>query len=84
MREYARMGLLWPAAKRVLRHPFSRQTYKQVYLDTVRKVEPLLVKEYGPVMREMAEHVTNGMCAHPKSLFWQSKLRSLAPRRCST
>ncbi len=30
VREYARMGLLWPAAKRVLRHPFSRQTYKQV------------------------------------------------------
>lgn len=30
VREYARMGLLWPAAKWVLRHPFSRQTYKQV------------------------------------------------------
>ena len=31
VREYARMGLLWPAAKTVLRHPFSKQTYKQVY-----------------------------------------------------
>lgn len=63
------MGLLWPAAKRVLRHPFSRQTYKQVYLDTVRKVEPLLVKEYGPVMREMAEHVTTDSSRKPGNRF---------------
>ena len=57
LHDYARMGLLWSAAKRVLRHPFSRRTYKQVYQDTVRKVEPLLVKEYRPVMREIAERV---------------------------
>lgn len=59
VRQYAKMGLLWPAAKMVLRHPFSKQTYKQVYLDTVRKVEPILVKEYRPVMREIADQVRN-------------------------
>lgn len=58
VRQYAKMGLLWPAAKTVLRHPFSKQTYKQVYLDTVRKVEPMLVKEYSPVMKEIAEHIS--------------------------
>ncbi len=58
VRQYAKMGLLWPAAKTVLRHPFSKQTYKQVYLDTVRKVEPMLVKEYRPVMREIVERVS--------------------------
>ena len=59
VRQYAKMGLLWPAAKKVLRHPFSKQTYKQVYLDTVRKVEPMLVKEYRPVMMGIAERVRN-------------------------
>lgn len=59
VRQYAKMGLLWPAAKTVLLHPFSKQTYKQVYLDTVRKVEPILVKEYRPVMKEIAEQVRN-------------------------
>ncbi|MBR5033734.1 MAG: capsular polysaccharide synthesis protein [Bacteroidales bacterium] len=59
VRQYAKMGLLWPAAKMVLRHPFSKQTYKQVYLDTVRKVEPMLVKEYRPVMKEIVERVRN-------------------------
>lgn len=58
VRQYAKMGLLWPAAKTVLRHPFSKQTYKQVYLDTVRKVELILVKEYRPVMKEIAERVS--------------------------
>ena len=58
VRQYAKMGLLWPAAKTILRHPFSKQTYKQVYLDTVRKVEPMLVKEYRPVMKEIAERIS--------------------------
>lgn len=58
VRQYAKMGLLWPAVKKVLRHPFSKQTYKQVYLDTVRKVEPMLVKEYRPVMKDIAEHIS--------------------------
>ena len=58
VRQYAKMGLLWPAAKTVLRHPLSNQTYKQVYLDTVRRVEPILVKEYRPVMKEIAERVS--------------------------
>lgn len=59
VRQYAKMGLLWPAAKTVLRHPFSKQTYKQVYLDTVRKVEPMLIKEYRPLMKEIADQVRN-------------------------
>ena len=58
VRQYAKMRLLWPEAKTVLRHPFSKQTYKQVYLDTVRKVEPMLVKQYRPVMKEIAEQVS--------------------------
>lgn len=77
VREYARMELLLPAAKQVLRHPFSLQTYKQVYLDTVRKVEPLLVEEYRPVMRELAERVT----APPTSSGTGSPVRREHPKR---
>lgn len=44
----------------------------------MRKVEPLLVKEYGPVMREMAEHVTGPSTSswtgvpneHPKRIWF--------------
>ena len=64
VREYARMGLLWPAAKRVLRHPFSRQTYKQVYLDTARKAGTMLVKEVEPVMRSRAADLKNKTLEH--------------------
>lgn len=73
VRQYAKMGLLWPAAKKVLRHPFSKQTYKQVYLDTVRKVEPMLIKQYRPVMRKMADRVRNeGMALERKrsKIIW--------------
>lgn len=70
VRQYAKMGILWPAAKMVLRHPFSKQTYKQVYLDTVRKVKPMLIKKYRPVMKEIAERVRNegGSTGSPTAL----------------
>lgn len=80
VRQYAKMGLLWPAAKTVLRHPFRKQTYKQVYLDTVRKVEPILVKEYRPVMKEIAERVRNeaSVLAHKRSkTIWFCWLQGL-------
>jgi len=73
VRQYAKMGLLLPAAKTVLRHPFSKQTYKQAYLDTVRKVEPMLIKEYRPVMKEIAERVLTGSPiphVHPKKIWF--------------
>lgn len=73
VRQYAKMGLLWPAAKTVLRHPFSKQTYKQAYLDTVRKVEPMLIKEYRPMMKEIAERVLTGLPiphVHPKKIWF--------------
>ena len=74
VREYAREGLLWPAVKTVLKHPFSRKTYKQVYLNTVRKVEPILVKQYKPLMKEFAAQVSNEGTAlpheHPKTIWF--------------
>ena len=67
VREYARMGLLWPSMKMVLRRPFCRQMYKQVYLDMVRKVEPLLVKKYRPQMKEIADTYAARLFEHQRN-----------------
>lgn len=67
VRQYAKMGLLWPTVKTVLRHPFRKQTYKQIYLDTVRKVEPILLKEYKPVMKEIAASYAARPLEHQRS-----------------
>ena len=67
VRQYAKMGLLWPAAKKILHHPFSKQTYKQVYLETVRKVEPMLIKDYRPVMKEITEQLRNEGSSTPST-----------------
>ena len=79
LRQYAKMGLLWPATKTVLRHPFSKQTYKQAYLDTVRKVEPMLVKEYRPIMKEIAASHAAQFLDHKRSkTIWFCWLQGLA------
>ena len=78
MREYSRMGLLWPAAKRVFRHPFSRQTYKQVYLDTARKVGPMLIEEYKPVMGNQAADLRAKTLEHKRNkTIWFCWLQGL-------
>lgn len=67
MRQYAKMGFMWPAVKSVMHRPFSKQTYKQVYLDTVRKVEPMLVKKYRPVMKVIAASYAQITLEHQRS-----------------
>lgn len=44
MREYARLGVLWPMVKAMARNPMSRQSYKNVYAVVLRQEEVLLNK----------------------------------------
>lgn len=55
VREYARLGVLWPMVKAMARNPLSRQSYKNAYAVALRRVEGLLQEKYRPVMREIAE-----------------------------
>ena len=59
VREYARLGVLWPMVKAMARNPLSRQSYKNAYAVALRRVEVLLQEKYRPVMREIAEQVRN-------------------------
>lgn len=78
VREYARMGLLWPGVKTAIRYPFSRETYKQVYFDTVRKVEPYLVEQYRPLMRQRCQELKGVELEHKHSkTIWFCWLQGL-------
>ena len=59
VREYARLGVLWPMVKAMARNPLSRQAYKNAYAVALRRVEVLLQEKYRPVMMEIAEQVRN-------------------------
>ena len=59
VREYARLGVLWPMVKAMIRNPLSRQSYKNAYAVALRRVEGLLQEKYRPVMQEIADQVRN-------------------------
>ena len=40
IRFFAKRGLLWPMAKKVLSNPFNRHSYMDAYYVAVRDVEP--------------------------------------------
>ena len=66
VRQYAKMGLLWPAAKTVLRHPFSKQTYKQVYLerrDTLMVVKETSVTSHPSPLTPLLKWIFALLCA---------------------
>ena len=75
VREYAKVGVLWPMVKTILRNPFSRESYKRAYAVALKKVEGVLTERYRGVMRESAGRVASAGSAselkheHPK-LIW--------------
>ena len=78
IREYARLGLLWPAAKKALHSPFSREVYKSIYHDLARGVEPVLVKRYAPMMGERRQFYSQQNLEHHRSrIVWFCWLQGL-------
>ena len=83
IREYARMGLLLPAAKKALHSPFNRNVYISIYHDLARGVEPVLFNRYAPMMVEKKKFYAAQHHEHPRSkLVWFCWLQGLenAPR----
>lgn len=78
VREYARMGILWPMAKVVLRNPFSRESYKRAYLVALSKIEPYLADKYGPMIQERkAFYSTESFEHHKRKIIWFCWLQGL-------
>lgn len=70
--EYAKLGALWPAVKASVRCLLKRQSFKGIYPEVLRKIEPYLVKRYAPVLQSKKSDVRSRMLVHehPKVIWW--------------
>lgn len=69
--EYAKLGVLWPAIKGFFKCLVKRQSFKQIYPEVLRKVEPILIKRYETLMRCKKEEVGEKNLGHKKSkIIW--------------
>ena len=70
--QYAMLGALWPAMKAGVRCLLRRQSFKGIYPEVLRKIEPYLVKRYAPVVHSKKSDVRSKMLAHehPKVIWW--------------
>jgi len=71
LREYAKLGALWPAVKTGIKCFVKRQSFKQIYPIVLKKVEPMLIERYGSMVSSskfqgsiVSEHV------HSKVIWW--------------
>lgn len=66
--EYARLGALWPAAKAGVRCLVRRQSFKGIYPEVLKKVEPFLAERFQ--VSRFKFHDTGLMHEHPKVIWW--------------
>ena len=57
LREYAKLGALGPALKAGIRCLVKRQSFKGIYPDVLRKIEPFLIKKYGTQIPQIAQRI---------------------------
>lgn len=78
VREYYRLGAMWPMIKAIIRNPFSRQSYKKAYLAALSRVEPVLAGKYGPLMPERKAYYASQPLEHHRSrIIWFCWLQGL-------
>lgn len=70
--QYAKHGVLWPAVKAGMRCLVKRQSFKGIYPEVLRKIEPYLVKRYAQVLQSKKEEVRCKSYKedHPKIIWW--------------
>lgn len=70
--QYAKLGALWPAVKAGVRCLLRRQSFKGIYPEVLRKIEPYLVKRYAQVLQSKKEEVRCKSYKedHPKIIWW--------------
>ncbi len=50
--EYAKLGSLWPAIKAGVRCLINSQSFKQIYPELLKRIEPFLTERYAPIIQE--------------------------------
>lgn len=69
--EYTKLGVLWPVIKGFFKCLVKRQSFKQIYPEVLRKVEPILIKRYETLMRCKKEEVGEKNLGHKRSkIIW--------------
>ena len=80
--QYAKLGALWPAVKASVSCLLKQQSFKGIYPEVLRRVEPFLVQKYGSKVQEFKKFLDgpsgkaerNGsrelMHEHPKVIWW--------------
>lgn len=78
IREYAKLGVIGPSVKTILRKPLSRQTFKKVYSIALHKVEPVLMSRYAPLMQKRKAFYSTQALEHNRSnIIWFCWLQGL-------
>lgn len=70
--EYAKLGALWPAVKAGVRCLVKRQSFKGIYPEALRKIEPFLIQKYGSKVQEFKKFNSSRELKHehPKVIWW--------------
>lgn len=70
--QYAKLGALWPAVKASVRCLLKRQSFKGIYPEVLRKIEPYLMERYAHVLRSKMSDVRGKTLEHehPKVIWW--------------
>ncbi len=78
VREYARLGVMWPTAKTFFRCLVKRESFKRIYPIALKKVEPFLRKRYNGLMKNRKEQYAGQTSEHQRSkMVWFCWLQGL-------
>lgn len=69
--QYAKKGVLLVVVNGFVRCVVKRQSFKAIYPDVLCKIEPYLVKRYGPLVQEFKSSRSSSLShEHPKVIWW--------------
>ena len=70
--EYAKLGALWSAVKASVRCLLKRQSFKGIYPEVLKRVEPFLVQKYGSKVQEFKKFIISRELKHEhlKVIWW--------------
>ena len=69
--QYAKLGLLPVLVTSFVRYVVKRQSFKFIYPKVLRKIEPYLIKRYGPLVQEFKGSRSSSLPhEHPKVIWW--------------
>lgn len=69
--QYAKLGALWPAVKAGVRCLLRRQSFKAIYPEVLKRIEPKLIAKYGSRVQKFKGSRSSSLeHEHPKVIWW--------------